>query len=70
MMAKKGKPKVDLSNLGFDETLARLIQTDPTEVADTADKVKREDEEVSKYVRERRESIARGARRTNHRIRI
>ena len=61
---------MDMSNLGFDEALARLIQTDPKEIEDAADSVKRDDKEVREYVQERRESIAKGARRTSHRFRI
>lgn len=38
---------MDLSNIGFDEALARLIQTDPQEAEEAADSVKRGDEEVN-----------------------
>jgi hypothetical protein len=31
---------MDMSNLGFDEALARLIQTDPEEVADAVERMK------------------------------
>ena len=61
---------MDLSNLGFDEALARFIQTDKKELADVSDQITEEDEGVKAYVEERRESIRRGARRTNHRFRL
>lgn len=69
MSERKKKPSA-LSDLAFDEALARLIQTDPKELADTLDKIKREDREVKEYVEERRQSIRRGARRAKKRFRL
>ena len=69
-MTKKRKPDMDMSDLGFDEALARLIQTAPEEVADEAARLKREQEEVKAYVEERRDSIERGARRSSRRFRL
>jgi hypothetical protein len=67
---KNRKTEVDLSNLGFDEALARLIQTEPDQVADAVERINREEEEVREYVEERRSSIRKGARRTRHRFRL
>lgn len=67
---KKRKPDMDMSDLGFDEALARLIQTDPKEAQDAADSVRRDDEEARRYVEERRDSIERGARRSRARFRL
>lgn len=61
---------MDMSDLGFDEALARLIQTDPKEAQDAADSVKRDAEGVRKYVEERSDSIERGARRSRSRFRL
>jgi len=63
-MTSLRKPNKDISDLGFDEALARFIQTDKHELADAKDRVDRDDEGVAKYVEERRDSIKRGARRT------
>ena len=61
---------MDMSNIGFDEALARLIQTDPAEAEAAAESVRRDDEEARKYVKERSDSIARGARRSRTRFRL
>ena len=61
---------MDMSDLGFDEALARLIQTDPQEAEEAADSVKRGDQEARKYVKERDDSIERGARRSRARFRL
>jgi hypothetical protein len=61
---------MDMSNIGFDEALARFIQTDPAEAEAAAESVRREDEEVRKYVKERSDSIERGARRSRARFRL
>jgi hypothetical protein len=61
MSERKRKPR--LSDMSFDEALARFIQTDPKEVADEIDKIKRRDREVEEYVEERRRSVRHGARR-------
>ena len=66
MSERKRKPR--LSDMSFDEALARFIQTDPKEVADEIDEIKRRDREVSEYVDERRKSIRKGARRANKRF--
>lgn len=61
---------MELSNFGFDEALSRLIQTDPQEVEEAIEAAKLKEEEVSRYVEERRDSIARGARRSRARFRL
>ena len=65
---KKGVP--DFPAIPFDEAIARLLQTDPKEIADLAEEVKRKDEKVSCYVEERRQSIRKGARRSKKRFGI
>jgi hypothetical protein len=67
---KKEKPDMDLSDMGFDEALARFIQTDRDEVEDAMNRVDRDDREAREYVEERRESIKRGARRSRARFRL
>lgn len=67
---KKRKSDMDLSKMGFDEAIARFIQTDKVELEDSMTRVEQEDEKVSKYVGKRRKSIGKGARRTNHRFRL
>ena len=64
------KPDKEVSDLGFEEALARLMQTDPEELAAEVEAVKDKDREIAAYVEERRDSIGRGARRTKHRFRL
>ena len=64
------EPDMDLTDMGFDEALARFIQTDPEEAKDAAKSVDRDDEKVRKYVEERRASIRSGARRSGKRFRL
>ena len=66
---KKREPPLVL-NIGFEEALARLVQTDPKEMADTYEQVRRDEEEVEKYVAEREQSIGRGVRRAAKRFRL
>ncbi len=54
---------MDMSNLGFDEALARLIQTDPQELADFHARVAKESEEVTRHVEQQTEDIRSGGRR-------
>ncbi len=61
---------MDLSGMGFDEALARFIETDREEVEDAMKGVERDDREVREYVEERRDSIRRGARRAGKRFRL
>jgi hypothetical protein len=67
---RKRKPDSNISDLGFDEALARFIQTDNKELADAKDRIDKDEEEVRQYVKERRESIGKGARRTGSRFRL
>lgn len=69
-VAKHRKPNADISDLSFDEALARLIRTDNKELADAKDRIDSEDEGVRQYVEERRESIRSGARRSRDRFRL
>lgn len=54
----------------LDEALARLIRTDPNEIIDSQEAVKRDEEEVDQYVAERERSIGRGVRRAGKRFRL
>jgi hypothetical protein len=59
--------KLDMS---FEEALRRLAQTDPDEARDELEKIAKKEEEVERYVREREDSIRRGARRARKRFRL
>lgn len=54
---------MDMSNLGFDEALARLIQTDPEELTGMRERVAKEAEDVARYVEEQTADIRDGGRR-------
>jgi hypothetical protein len=66
---RKRKPPPTLS-IPFEEALARFVQTDPKEIADTYDQVRRDEEELDKHVAERERSIRAGARRAPKRFRL
>ncbi|WP_157081285.1 hypothetical protein [Novosphingobium naphthalenivorans] len=70
MTKKKDKPSVDLSNFDFDEASARSIHIDSKEIESASESVKRDDDEAREYVKERRDSIERGARRSRKRFRL
>lgn len=70
MNRDKRKPDEDMSDLGLEEALVRLMQTDPEELAAEIEAVKNKNREVEEYVEERRDSIRRGAFRTKHRFRL
>ena len=59
-----------LLEMPFQEALSRFIQTDPKELVDLAEKIKRQDGEIERYVDDRQRSIRSGARRTGKRFRI
>ncbi|WP_239807170.1 hypothetical protein [Croceicoccus hydrothermalis] len=59
-----------LSNTGVEEPLTGVIESRADEARNIAEKIKRDDEEVKKYVNERRDSIRRGARRSRNRFRF
>ncbi|MGB6538435.1 MAG: hypothetical protein WBF58_21025 [Xanthobacteraceae bacterium] len=69
-MSERKRTPTALSDLAFDEALARFIQTDPKELADSLEEIKRRDREVEEYVNERRASIKQGARRAKKRFRL
>ena len=56
------------TDMTFEEAVARLIQTDPKEIADARKRVRAAQEDTKKYVEERKESIRRGARRAKSRF--
>ncbi|MFN3818539.1 MAG: hypothetical protein ACK4R0_06030 [Blastomonas sp.] len=60
---KKGKPDMDMSNLGFDEALARLIQTDPKEIANLHERVAKDAKEIESDAKEHFDDIKSGGRR-------
>ena len=66
---RRRKPSPSLG-IPFEEALARFVQTDPKDLADTYERIKREEEETNRYVEERERSIRSGARRTNKRFRL
>lgn len=53
---------MDMSNLGFDEALARLINADPRELAAMNEQVDRRVEKVKLDVEQQRKLIATGGR--------
>jgi len=59
---KKRKADMDAPSFGFDELLARLIQTDPSELADAHERVVKEAKAIERYVEEQREKIKSGGR--------
>lgn len=65
---KTGPPP--FPDIPFEEALARLIQTDPNELADSYEEIRRKEVEVERYVHEREQSIRRGARRASKRFRL
>ena len=54
---------MDISNLGFDEALARLINTDPRQIADEHARVAGRIERVKRDVENQRRVIASGGRK-------
>ena len=57
-------------DMPFEEALARLLQTDPAELADSVKETREKEKEVERYIEERRDSIRRGARRAPKRFRL
>jgi hypothetical protein len=54
----------------FGEALARFIQTAPKELEDAHDETRRAEKEAERFIEERKESIAKGARRAPRRFRL
>jgi hypothetical protein len=54
---------MDYSDMGFDEALARLIQTDPKELSDHKERVEQRAGATKRNVEEAREEIRRGGQR-------
>lgn len=54
---------MDLSKMDFDEALARLIQTDPEELADHKERVEKRVGATKRNVEETREQVRRGGQR-------
>jgi len=60
---KKGKPDMDMSNHDFDEALARLIQTDPKELAGLHERVTTDAKEIESDAKKHFDDIKSGGRR-------
>jgi hypothetical protein len=69
-VTKKKVPDAQKSSSDFDEAASTAIRNGLNQVDEVAEGVSRADEEVRKYVEERRDSIARGARRSKSRFRL
>ena len=63
MTGKKRVPSKDLTDMGLDEALSRLIQTDRRELDDAYKRVEREGREVEEDVERLFEEGRRGDRR-------
>jgi hypothetical protein len=57
---KKGVP--DFPAIPFDEAIARLLQTDPKEIADAFERNKERSDEIERSVKERRERLREATR--------
>ncbi len=66
MTAHKKKPSLETE---FEKTIARLLQTDPKELADALEQAPKKQRDIDRYVKEREESIRKGARRARKRFR-
>ena len=53
---------MDMSNLGFDEALARLMQTKPDDLADAQARVAKRGREIRRNVRQQEDLIEAGGR--------
>lgn len=62
MKNRKQAPKDPLAGMPVDEAVARLLQTDPVEIADIFDRVKKRQGEIRKNVDDARKEIERGVR--------
>ena len=69
-MTKKRKKGADLHDLSFQEALGRFLNTDPKELEEEIERVKRKQEAAEQYVEERKKSIRKGARRANKKFRL
>lgn len=63
------RKKSPYADMDFEEALKRLAQTDPDEIKDEIEQVRKRQEEIREYIKERGESIQRGARRARVRFR-
>jgi hypothetical protein len=70
MIAKKKTPERELSGMPFDEAIARLLQTNPKEVADEIAQVKARQEEVRTNVKEAERYIDTSGRPRGKRFRL
>jgi len=69
-MTERKKDAGSTFDMPFSEALERLIQTNPAELRDHLEKIRKEREDVDKYVKEREESIRKGARRAPKKFRL
>ena len=63
MKKRKKTPRPKAIESEFDETVARLLQTDPKELEAALARVRRKQAEVEKYVKGLEEDIAEGSDR-------
>jgi hypothetical protein len=69
MSERKRKPRA-LSGMPFDEALARLIQTDPKEIADALERNKERADDIERSVAERRERLRAATRGPKKKFRL
>jgi hypothetical protein len=71
-MTDRKKPPAPLPfpDMSFEEVLARLLQTDPAELADSVKEMREKEKEVERFIREVDDDIRRGARRARKRFRL
>lgn len=65
---KKPSRPPPFPDMPFGEALARLLQTDPEELAQAVDETRKKEEEVDRWIREQEEVIRRGGRRSKARF--
>ena len=63
-LKRKGKrsPDMDISDLGFDESLARFMQVKPLELASAHERVVKRGQEIRENVEQQKNLIASGGR--------
>ena len=59
---EKRTPDTDISDLGFDEALARFMQTKPLELESASERVARRGSEIRDNVSKQRDAIDSGGR--------
>jgi len=70
MTKPKNIPPENQNEMRFGEALARSVQIDPKELAETHERIKRSEEDADRFIKDRIQSITRGARRAPKRFRL